>query len=270
MDQGSGWQLSGNSAEYYERYMVPAHCIARALDLLDRAGLRPGENVLDVCCGTGIVARHAARRVGHTGKVTAIDLNPGMLEVARRVTHFIEPPIDFRQSNAEHISLPDSTFDVVFCQQALQFVPDRIAALKEMHRVLVPRGRVALNVRAAPEFNLAYDVLATSLGERIGPDAREIMRTPFVTQSTDEVRDWLQNAGFNDVRVAIRFDTVRFPSIEEFVRREIDSMPVPAVQSAMKENRAAITRDVSTALNAYVDDFGLACHVQDFVATATK
>ena len=109
-----------------------------------------------------------------------------------------------------------------------------------------------------------------ALGERIGPEARDIMRTPFVTKSVDEVRSWLQDAGFNEVRVAIRFDTVRFPSIEEFVRREIECMPVPQIQTEMNRNREAIVSDVSKMLRSYVDDYGLACHVEDYVATAKK
>lgn len=269
-DKKSGWQLGGSSSEAYERYMVPVHCVSRALDLIDRVGLRRGERVLDVACGTGIVARYAAQRVGHTARVTAIDLNPGMLEVARNATKYVEPPIEFLEGNAENSSLPDANFDVVFCQQALQFMPNRVAALKQMHRALVPGGRLALNVWRAAEFNLAYDLLGTALGKRIGPEAREIMRTPFVAKSVDEVRSWLQDAAFNEVRVAIRFDTVRFPSIEEFVRREIECMPVPQIQTEMNRNREAIVSDVSEGLRSYVDDYGLACHVEDYVATAKK
>jgi ubiquinone/menaquinone biosynthesis C-methylase UbiE len=78
------WQLEGSAAELYQRYLVPAITTKWAEDLIDRAQLRSGEAVLDIACGTGVVARLAAKRVSG-GKVTGLDLNPGMLAVARGV-----------------------------------------------------------------------------------------------------------------------------------------------------------------------------------------
>src|SRR5215207_11707155 len=118
----------GSAPENYERYFVPVIGAPLATDLVDVAALRPGERVLDVACGTGVVARLAAERVEATGTVAGIDLNPGMLAVARSVT----PPgmvIEWHQSSAEAMPLPDEAFDVVLCQLGLQFVPDKLAAL---------------------------------------------------------------------------------------------------------------------------------------------
>ena len=266
----SGWQLSGNSFEAYERYMVPAHCLGRARDLIERVGLRSGESVLDVACGTGVVARAAHERIGHTGRVTAMDLNPGMLDVARRVASFLEPPIEFFEGSAEKIPLPDAALDVVLCQQALQFMPNQVAALKEMRRVLRAHGRLAFNVWRSAKFNLAYDVLADALSKHVSQDAGKIMRTPFTAKSVEHVRSWLVDAGFENGHVAIRFETVRFPSFDEFVRREIECMPVPNVQTAMERNRGAIVGDVAKKMADYVDDYGLVCHVEDYVAVAIR
>jgi ubiquinone/menaquinone biosynthesis C-methylase UbiE len=107
--------------------------------LLRPAALRPGERVLDVACGTGVVARLAARRVGPAGTVVGLDVNPGMLAVARATT----PPgtvIDWHQAPAHAASLPASAFDVVTCQLGLPFFADQAAALAEMHRVLKPEA----------------------------------------------------------------------------------------------------------------------------------
>ncbi|MFQ5890920.1 MAG: class I SAM-dependent methyltransferase [Gemmatimonadota bacterium] len=266
----TGWQLTGTAAENYERYMVPAHCETRALDLIRRVGLQPGERVLDVACGTGIVSRYAARRVGHFGKVTGVDINPSMLEVACRVSAYFEPAIEFLEGSAEELPLPNPEFDVVFCQQSLMFFPDREKALKEMHRVLKPGGRIALNVWRSEEFNPVYAQLIVALEKHLGSDAANIMRSPFITKSVAEMRSLFEKAGFQDIRVAIRIDTLRFPSIAELVRQEIESMPVPSLQMQMSEVREPLTDEMTELLKSYVDDYGVACPVQDYVAVATR
>src|SRR3546814_10148611 len=109
------------------------------------AALREGERVLDVACGTGVVTRLASEQVGATGAVAGLDVNPGMLAVARAATPE-GMSIEWHEANAEAMPLPDASFDVVLCQLGLQFMPDRQAALREMRRVLVDGGRLAFNV----------------------------------------------------------------------------------------------------------------------------
>src|SRR5688500_1839868 len=143
--QHYGRAYGGSATENYERYFVPAIGAPLAADLTDMAAPRPGERVLDVACGTGIVARLAAERVGTGGAVVGLDFNPGMLGVARSVT----PPdlaIEWQEASADVMPLPNEAFDVVLCQLALQFMPDKAAALREMRRVLAIDGRVAINV----------------------------------------------------------------------------------------------------------------------------
>jgi len=269
-DGESGWQLTGSAPENYERYMVPVHCERRAPDLLDRLALRPGETLLDVACGTGIVSRHAARRVGTLGRVIGIDLSPGMLEVARQVCAYVEPRIEFLEGSAEEIPLPDAHVDAVVSQLALMFFPDRAKALAEMRRVLSPGGRIAVRVWRSGEFNPIYANLAIALEKHLGADAAAIMRSPFITGSVDEMRSLFDEAGFDDIRVVIRADTLRFASVSELVRQEIASMPVPEVQAEMLAAREAITREMTERLEAYVDDDGVFCPVQDYITTARR
>ena len=96
------------------------------------------------------------------------------------------------------------------------------------------------------------------------------MRPPFITKSVGEVRSLLADAGFKDIHVAIRFDTVRFASVAEFVRQEIECMPVPKLQSEMNRNREVLMGDIAKAMSSYVDDYGLACHIEDYVGTAKR
>ena len=131
--------FSDNAAENYERYFVPAIGAPIARDLVDRAALRAGERILDVACGTGIVARLAAEEVGATGTVAGLDVNPGMLAVARSVIPD-QTTIDWHEASAEAMPLPNGVFDVVLCQMGLQFAPDKAAALAEMRRVIGRRS----------------------------------------------------------------------------------------------------------------------------------
>jgi ubiquinone/menaquinone biosynthesis C-methylase UbiE len=129
------WQLEGApAAELFERYVVPAITAKWAQDLLDRAQPREGETVLDIACGTGIVARLAAIRMGQ-GLVTGLDLNTAMLAVARSVPTE-GAAITWIEGSALDLPFPADSFDVVFCQLGLQFFPDQRKALREIYRVL--------------------------------------------------------------------------------------------------------------------------------------
>ena len=147
MSERSGWQLAGETvAEAYERYIMAAFGNAWAQALVQVAAPEDGDRVLDVACGTGAVARYAAPHVGPTGRVTGLDLNAGMLATARTMPAPAGIPIAWHEGNATALPFPNASFDIVCCQQGLQFFPDRPAALREMSRVLTPGGRLALAV----------------------------------------------------------------------------------------------------------------------------
>jgi ubiquinone/menaquinone biosynthesis C-methylase UbiE len=151
MDGRDRYELDGSAPELYQRYLVPAVTAVWAADLLARISLRPGERVLDVACGTGVVARGAAEQVRASGSVAAIDLSSAMLEVARRLDPPPGAPIIWQEASALELPYEEASFDVVLCQLGLQFVPDPGAALREMRRVLVAGGRLGLSVYSAIE-----------------------------------------------------------------------------------------------------------------------
>ncbi|MGH9243305.1 MAG: class I SAM-dependent methyltransferase [Acidimicrobiales bacterium] len=157
---------SGTAAENYERYFVPAIARPVATDLLRAAALKAGERVLDVACGTGVIARLAAERVGSTGTVVGVDVAPDMIEVARTTAATSGLAIEWRQGDAASLPLPDSSFDVVLSQMGLMLFADKPAALSEMRRVLVAGGRLALNTPGTikrPMEILAEGAAATAL-----------------------------------------------------------------------------------------------------------
>src|SRR5262249_24617588 len=136
------WQLEGNAAELYERYLVPAITIKWAADLVRRAQPRPGEAVLDVACGTANVSRFAAKLMGQ-GHVSGLDLNSAMLQVAGTAPRG-GVQINWVEGSALELPFSAASFDLVLCQLGLQFFLDQARALREMHRVLSSSGRIAL------------------------------------------------------------------------------------------------------------------------------
>src|SRR5436853_314651 len=136
MVDGPHWQLDGSAPELYQKYLVPAITQKWAEDLVSRAQPCAGEHVLDIACGTGVVARLAAARMVR-GHVTGLDLNKGMLAVAHAVPSE-GAPIDWIEGSALDLPFPGESFDLVLCQLGVQFFPDRRLALREMRRVLSP------------------------------------------------------------------------------------------------------------------------------------
>src|SRR5688572_9026513 len=201
----SGWQVSGSAPSNWERLMVPAVAAAAAEDLVTRAGLRPGDRVLDVACGTGIVARRAVNRVRWGGRVTGVDINPQMLAVAREVTTHFYPPIEWIEGDVATLPLEDASFDVAVCQFAVQFFPDRRVAFSEIRRVLGPGGRLAFSVIRGAALHRPWIVLAEALDAHVSKQAGDTVRSIFAVESIDDVRTELQLAGFSGVRIENRF-----------------------------------------------------------------
>jgi ubiquinone/menaquinone biosynthesis C-methylase UbiE len=123
MTQHEPWELEGSAAELYERHLLPAITSPWAMELVRRARPAAGERLLDVACGTGIVARSAAAWMG-AGHIVGLDLNAGMLAVARSMSLGPDPPIGWREGSALDLPFPDSSFDLVMCQLGLQFFID--------------------------------------------------------------------------------------------------------------------------------------------------
>ena len=263
------WQLEVGSAETYERYMVPGFFAPAAEALVELVAPEPGERVLDVACGTGVVARQAAPRVGAAGRVVGLDLNEGMLHVARSVAADIRPPIEWRRADAADMPLADAEFDVALCQQALQFMPDAATVLAEMHRVLAPGGRMALSVCRSIEFAPAYVALAGVLRRHLGPGIGEGMEAIFPAWDTAGLRALLAAAGFRDVHVRIEIVPMRYPSAEDFLWVETASSPLAAAIEGLDGGvREALLRDLGAALAGRTDDDGIVGPLEVHVVTA--
>ena len=262
MNRQGQWQVAGNAPEVYERELVPAVFGVWAPIVVDLAKPRPGERVLDVACGTGIVARIAAARVGPTGSVVGVDLNPGMLSVARSVVSTDVPsdgPLHWQEAGADKLPFPDGSFDVVYCQLGLQFFADRAAALREMRRVLDAEGRLALMVWQGIYESPGFAALAEALEQHVGQAAATIMRAPFALSNSDELAALVRAAGFQGVAIQQRGGTVRFPSVERFVLSYVAGSPLAGpVSQATDAEREALVTAVRNALGKYTSNTELA------------
>ncbi len=262
-----GTAYDANPAANYDRYFVPAIGAPLAADLVRVAALRRGERVLDVACGTGVVARRAAREVGDTGTVVGVDINPGMLSVARSAT----PPdarIEWREASADAMPFGDASFDVVLCQMGLQFMPDKHAALREMRRVLVDGGRSILNVPGPTPRLLS--IMGEALVRHIGPEGAFVNHV-FSLHDAAELEALLRDAGFHDVSVQAGVNMLRLPPPPEFFWQYVHSTPLAgAVARVDDERRTALERDVVARWQELERDGALALEVRVVTATGTK
>ena len=255
---------SPSPPENYQRYFVPAIGEPVARDLIDRAALRAGERVLDVACGTGVVARLAAEQVGETGTVAGLDVNPGMLAVARSVTP-PETSIDWHQANAEAIPLPDSAFDVVLCQMGLQFMADKAAALSEMQRVLAPDGRIILNAPGPTPPPMV--IMAEALATHVGPQVAGFVHAVFSLHDPEELNKLLDTARFTDVVVDRHVKTLRLPPPRDFLWEYVHSTPMAeAVAKIDDGSRTALEQRVVAGCEPFIHDGALFMEVGMFTA----
>ncbi|HET7877016.1 MAG TPA: methyltransferase domain-containing protein [Methylomirabilota bacterium] len=250
MGEHAQWQLDGSAPELYERYIVPAVTALWAADLVEWASPEPGERVLDVACGTGVVARLAAERVA-VGRVVGLDINAGMLAVARSLPPRAGPSIQWLEGSALGMPFPDAAFDLVFCQLGLQFFPDRPAALREMRRVLAPGGRLALNVYGSIEHNPVAHVLADALDRHLGPRASASRRSEHALADVDELCGLVDGAGFRDVTIRTTTQRIRFPSSREYVRITLAATPLAGMVSGWESGqREALVEALAGELTA--------------------
>jgi SAM-dependent methyltransferase len=225
MSDQDAWQLAHGAAVAYEKDFVPAIFEQWPPVLAEIAHIRPGDRVLDVACGTGVLTREAASRVGPTGRVTGLDLNEGMLAVARR----LRPEINWRQGDAAKLPFDDSVFDVAVSQFALMFFPDQVAALREMWRVLTPHGRLAVAVCAPITHSKGYAAFAQMLRREAGSGAAAMVEGYFAHGDEAGLLELCKAAGIAGARILTREGWARFPSIGEMVRIEIKGSPLGAL-----------------------------------------
>lgn len=242
----------GDAAANYQEFFVPSIGTPFAEDLIGQARLRAGEKVLDVACGTGVVARLAELQIRPGGTVTGLDQNPGMLVQARANT---DPAvgIDWVEADAETMPFEDAAFDVVLCQLGLQFIQNKLAALREMRRVVKPDGRVLLNVPGPKPAIFAS--MGEGITRHLSREAAGFLDLVFAMHDKTELADLFDSAGFGDVEATARPRTLIVPPPEEFLWQYIHSTPLAGVaESADPATRQALEEQVCSQWTNSVAD----------------
>jgi ubiquinone/menaquinone biosynthesis C-methylase UbiE len=210
-------QVIRSAAEVYEAFFIPALFGEWAGRVADAAGVQPGQRVLDVACGTGVLARTVADRVGPNGSVVGVDLNEGMLAVARQEA----PEIEWRQGRAEALPFDSASFDAVVSQFGLMFFEDRRATIQEMLRVLRPGGRLVVAVWDSLEHLPGYAAMTDLVQRLFGDQVADALRAPFVLGDPQNLRSLFAEAGVPDAQITTQEGTARFPSIQSWIYTDI-------------------------------------------------
>jgi len=221
METGDHGQVTRTAADVYEEFFLPALFNEWTGHVADAAGIQPGQRlnrrVLDVGCGTGVLARQVAARLGSSCSVVGIDRNEAMLEVARQKA----PDIEWKNGRAEALPFDRDTFDAVVSQFGLMYFEDRTAAIQEMVRVLCPGGMLAVAVWGSLDRTPGYAALAGLLHRLFGAKAAESLVAPFELGDPARLYRLFAEAGLPDAQITTLEGTARFPSIEAWMHTEI-------------------------------------------------
>jgi SAM-dependent methyltransferase len=201
----------------YESLFVPALFETWTKHLVEGAGVRDGSHVLDVACGTGVLARQALTRSGAGGRVVGADPAPGMLAAAEEV----EPGIEWVLCGAEALDIDDESFDCVISQFGVMFFSDLQSSVDEMFRVLKPGGSLAIAAWRSVEHNPAYADIISVLEEHVGTAAADALRLPYRLGDAEEIVGPLERSGFTDIAVDAKIESARFPSSRQMVEAEL-------------------------------------------------
>ena len=231
---------SGTAAELYQSFFVPSIATPVSGELVRTAALQPGNRVLDVACGTGVITRAAAEQVGPTGSVTGIDVAPDMLAVAKTVPAG-GAPITWQEGDAASLPVPDELYDVALCQMGLMFIEDRAGAVRELHRVLTPGGRVVINTPG--RIHPLFETMEQAITDNLDPGLGVFVRAVFSMHDPSVLANLLQEAGFSDVASKEYTATFDLPGPAEFLWDYINLTPMGTlVADAPHEAQAAMER----------------------------
>lgn len=242
------YELTAQAAEFYEATFVPALFRQWAGRLVEFAGVAPGDRVLDVACGTGIVARTAAGRTGSGSSVTGLDINEAMLAVARRT----DPTVTWVAGDAERLPFGDGEFDVVLSQAALMFLGDRVAALRELARVARPSASVAVQVPGRLAESPGYLALTDVVARHAGRAVTDVLASYFSVGEPDLLHELAAAAGLTVTRFETWTSATRLPSLGEFLDVEL----LPIAERVDPGVRAQILADAVEAMAPFIDGDG--------------
>lgn len=271
MTTSKQWQLVRDAAMRYEQILVPTILGPAAKALVECAVVHSGETILDVGCGTGAATRFAAEKSGASGRVIGIDVNSGMIDVARSLSPPRDTAIEWVEQSAYELPFTEGEFDIVFCAQTLQFLEDRARALEEMYRVLTPGGRVAASLWCDIHESPYFYLLVQSVNRHIGSETAGGLKAAFSLFDAGIIRALFRDAGFQELQITVEQLDLELPSPHEFVLRHVSATPMSTGFFAASEAaRQLVKEDVSKGLTQYTIKEGVRVPFRTIFAMATK
>ena len=256
---------------YHERYASKKVGPFKSLqELIATAKLQRGDRVLDVATGTGIVAIEAVEKVGNDGKVVGIDISTGPLAIAKRTAGNTNN-LQFLEMDAEDLKFPDGSFDVVLSEFALMFFPDSQRALREMKRILVKNGRIAVSVHGSADNAPYLSVIMNAL-MKYAPEIIPVGRPgPHRFGEPDLLRTEFENSGFKEINVAVFSYPYNAGTFEEYWNEYMESAAASIrakVESLDAELYAKIKEEAKAKAEWFIKDGKIEFPWQVLVASA--
>lgn len=243
--------FGGSMPEHYDRHLGPAQFGPFAAFLAGRLPVRPPGDVLEIACGTGLVTRRLRERLDTGVRLVASDLSKGMLDYARAALS-ADARVEWREADAVRLPFADGEFAAAVCGFGLMFVPDKPAALREVHRVLQDGGLFLLSVwdriEAIPHAMAGAEVI-----EGLFPGDPEMrFRVPYELHDQEHLRQLLEGAGFRDVRSERRLHTIEGIGARDLATGQIRGTP----RSALIEKRGVALETVIERLAGRLANLG--------------
>lgn len=237
-------------ADRYQSILVPVIFEPWARELIRRASPKSGEHILDLACGTGVVTRQVSKHLSKPGSLVGVDHSSEMLAVARALAEEVGLDAEWVEVDAGNLPFEDDRFDVAFCQQALQFFPDRPAALRELRRVIRPDGRVACCVQQELDVNPMLKAQAAALDSHVGRAAGDAVRAICGLPDGSEIKRLFEEAGFDSVEVQSTTLSLYHPDAREFARGAMGGMHTGNKLSGLGQDA------VEGAVEAFMESLG--------------
>lgn len=260
MVKKEGYQLELEGARFYEENFVPSLFENWAKRTVEKLSLSDGDQLLDIACGTGIVARIAkASKIGEL-RITGIDINEAMLEVAKG----IEPEIDWIRGNVQNLPFDDQSFEKISCQFGFMFFEDQVKSLNEMKRIRKSEGKTIIGIWDKIEANEGYFDLLQIIENIGGQDLGQILRSPFILGDKDEINKIIKSSEISNYMIETIRTKVEFQSIDHWI--DCDVIASPIAEEITDQQYSELLKKAKLELNKYLTKdqkvrFNMSAHI---------